>query len=217
MPYSDRHRNLGRTRPDSRWLPRCIPVGLPPQAIIPEAASGIPRPVSTAKPGRIDLSFGRTRPAPPRAPGQPALVVIPDEGGIRPDQDMGHAGHGGDGGTVRGVSRLERPATVLMVAFQDDALPSREADPGPRGATDPQRTVLEPLRALFPLGGRQESMVPVPQQLLVRDHPRRMRAAAGLPLLGLDPAQPAPLPHGELGLADQPGEFLRPVPVLESA
>ena len=90
------------------------------------------------KPGRTDLSFGRTRPRRAALSGQPALVVIPDEGGIWPDENLGYAGHGGgDGRTIMDVDHLEHPAAILVAAFRDDALPLREADPGPQGATDP--------------------------------------------------------------------------------
>jgi hypothetical protein len=33
--------------------------------------------------------------------------------------------------------------------------------------------------------------------------------------LCFDAAVPAPLAHGELGLADQPGKFVRAVPILD--
>src|SRR5262249_12605314 len=62
---------------------------------------------------------------------------------------------------------------------------------------------------------RQQSFPPISQQLLMADHPRRMRAAPGLALLGVDAAQPGPLAHGELGLADHPGEFLGRIPILD--
>ena len=56
----------------------------------------------------------------------------------------------------------------------------------------------------------------VGQQLGVRDHPGRVLAPArGGELLAADPAQPAPLPAGELGLAHRRRELGRGVPVAQ--
>jgi hypothetical protein len=55
----------------------------------------------------------------------------------------------------------------------------------------------------------------ITHQLLVADNPVCMLSAAGLALLGVDPAVARPFAAGEFSLPNEPGEFCDIVPVLD--
>src|SRR5215471_8786015 len=63
---------------------------------------------------------------------------------------------------------------------------------------------------------RQQPILLVTEQLLMRDDPGRISAPTALAFLGADSTQAAPLPHREFRLTQQPSQLLSRVPLLRS-